>query len=124
MALEAHTPVYGDDGTAVTGANTYYSRPSIIKRLADCSYDLYWTGGGSGNVGTFTVQISNKENPVLTSDTDWKTLTLAVAIVQPNGTNTGDYVDLSDLPFRWVRLKYVNSSGSGTVLGFFCGKGS
>jgi hypothetical protein len=79
---------------------------------------LYW----GANVGTFTVQVSNKPRPVLTSDADWKTLTLAIPIVQPNGSNTGDYVDLSWLPFEWVRLKYVNASGTGTINAFFVGK--
>lgn len=99
------------NGVAVSGTNTYYGSPFRLGSLWDASYDLYW----GTNVGTFTVWVSNKPEPSLANDNDWKQLTLAVAIVQPNGSNTGDFLDLTDLPAVWVRLKYVNSSGTGTI---------
>lgn len=105
-------------GVAVSSTNTYYGEKSSLKTLRHASYDFYW----GTNVGTITIQVSNKERPDESSDTDWKTLTLAVAITQPNGSNTGDFVDLSELPAIWVRPKYVNSSGSGTLYGWFFGR--
>ena len=107
------------DGVAVSSTSTYYSAKTNKLTSPLFGYDLYW----GTNVGTFTVQISNKRDPVESSDSDWKTVTLATAIVQPNGSNTGDYVDLTDLPFKWVRLKYVNASGTGTIYAYVCGSG-
>jgi hypothetical protein len=105
------------DGVAVSATSTYYSAKTNKRRCPSFSYDLYW----GTNVGTFTVQCSNKKEPNEANDNDWKTMTLATAIVQPTGSNTGDYADLSDLPFRWVRLKYVNASGTGTIYAFASG---
>lgn len=118
------TDVYGTagggalTGTAVSSTNTYYSLASNLQAFRFAAYDLYW----GTNVGTFTVQVSNKANPITTSDADWKSLTLARPITQPSGVTGGDYVDLSNLPFKWVRLKYVNASGSGNIQAFLFGK--
>lgn len=108
------------DGVAVSGTNTYYSTPVYKRDLQSVALDLYW----GANVGTFTVQVSNKKNPNLANDSDWKTLTLATAISQPSGSNSGDFVDLSDLPSLWVRLKYVNASGTGTIFAYASGQGA
>jgi hypothetical protein len=101
-------------GTAVSSTNTYYSLATDLSVLKNASYDVYW----GTNVGTFTVQVSNKRAPVTSSDADWKALSLARPITQPSGTSGGDYVDLSWLAFKWVRLKYVNISGSGNIQAF------
>lgn len=108
------------DGVAVSGTNTYYSTPVDKKSIQSAGLDFYW----GTNVGTFTIWISNKKNPSLANDNDWKQVTLAVPMTQPSGSNTGDYVDLSDLPFRWVRVKYVNSSGTGTIYCYASGQGA
>lgn len=105
-------------GTAVSSTTTYYSGATDTNAIKNPSYDLYW----GTNVGTFTVQVSNKSKPVLSSDADWKAITLTRPITQPSGVAGGDYVDLSGLPFRWVRLKYVNASGSGNIQAFLFGK--
>jgi hypothetical protein len=106
------------DGVAVSATNTYYGEPVDKGSVPWAGLDFYW----GTNVGTFTIQVSNKPAPVLTTDNDWKTLTLATPMTQPSGANTGDYVDLSDLPFRWVRVKYVNASGTGTIYCFISGQ--
>jgi hypothetical protein len=108
------------NGVAVSGTGTYYGTPVNLAIAQDLSYDLYW----GVNVGTFTVWVSNKIKPGLTNDNDWKLITLATAITQPTGSNTGDYVDLAGLPFRWCRLKYVNTSGSDTIHAYVASKGT
>jgi hypothetical protein len=126
MAASATSSVYitpgpggASDGTAVTGTNTYYSAPSDLRGLSMPSYDLYWTGTVAG---TFSVMVSNKPSPSMANDADWKTLALGTAIVQPAGSAAGDYIDLAPFPFRWVRLKYVNASGSGNVFAYVVAK--
>lgn len=108
------------DAVAVSATSTYYSTPTSLKLLRHAAYTLHWTGTPTG---TFTVWASNKPSPSLTDDTDWVNLSLARAITQPAGTASKDYVDVSDDPFLWSRLKYVNASGSGTITSYFTGKG-
>ena len=106
-------------GVAVSGTTTYYSDITDVSSILNPSYHLEWTGTPTG---TFTIQGSNKENPNPASDADWFTPTLAVAIVQPAGTASKDFVDLTGWPFRKVRLKYVNASGSGVIHAHVAGK--
>jgi len=112
--------VSGDtNGVAVSGTTTYYSDITDVSSVLNPSYHLEWTGTPTG---TFTVWGSNKENPVAANDNDWFNPTLAVAINQPAGSASKDFVDLTSWPFRKVRLKYVNASGSGTISAFVAGK--
>lgn len=107
------------NGAAVTGAMTVYSDPTDVARILNPSYHLEWSGTPTG---TFTVWGSNKVDPKLADDSDWFNPTLAVAIVQPAGTASKDFVDLAGWPFRKMRLKYVNASGTGVVNAFVAGK--
>jgi len=107
------------DNVAVTGTNTYYGQESSIERIANLSYHLVWD---STITGTFTVWVSNVEAPILTTDADWVQLTLATAITQPAGASGKDWVDLSWVPARWIRVKYVNASGSANIWAYAVGK--
>jgi hypothetical protein len=107
------------DGVAVSGALTFYSDMTDVSSILNPSYHLVWTGTPTG---TFTVWGSNKEDPNPANDNDWFNPTLAVAIVQPAGSASKDFVDLSGWPFRKVRLKYVNSASTGVINAFVAGK--
>jgi hypothetical protein len=106
------------NGVAVSGVATVRSDPTNINRILIAGYQLFWTGTLAG---TFTVQVSNKLNPDPATDSDWSDIALDKAIVQPAGSASKDYVDLSLLPFVWMRLKYVNASGSGNIFAFVGG---
>ena len=105
---------------AVTGTNTYYSSKTSLSGLVNLSYHLSWTGT---TAGTFTVQVSNVASPAEDDDDDWIDLTLDDAITQPAGSAGKFGVDLSEVGFEWIRLKYVNASGTGTVTAIVKGKG-
>lgn len=105
---------------AVTGTNTYRGGKSSMKLLGKGSYQFLWTGTPTG---TLTIQVSNKPTPDDATDTDWTTLTLAVAITQPAGAAGSEFVGLDGLEALWVRPRYVNASGSGAVVAWFTGKG-
>lgn len=107
------------NGVAVSGTTVYYSDLTDVSGILNPSYHLEWSGTPTG---TFTIWGSNKENPILTSDADWFNPTLAVAIVQPAGSASKDFVDLTSWPFRKVRVKYVNASGTGTINAYVAGK--
>lgn len=105
-------------GFTAAGTSVYRSARTAIHSLANAAYQFLW----AALTGTIIIQVSNKPEPSLLTDTDWTTLPLAVAITQPNGSNTGDIVDLSGVPYRWVRAKYTNTSGTGTLEGWVSGK--
>lgn len=107
------------NGVAVSGTTTYYSDVTDVSRILNPSYHLEWSGAPTG---VFTVQGSNKDSPNPASDADWFNPPLAIAIVQPAGSASKDFVDLSGWPFRKVRLKYVNASGTGVINAFVAGK--
>lgn len=106
------------NGVALSGVATARSDATNINRIMSAGYQLFWTGTLAG---VFTVQVSNKPNPDPATDADWSDLALDKAIVQPAGSASKDYVDLSSLPFCWMRLKYVNASGNGSIFAFVGG---
>lgn len=110
----------GQNGVAVSSTTVYRSTRTNLRTVNNASYQLRW----GTNVGTFVVQVSNHPDPAEATDTDWDTAPLDIAITQPTGSNTGDIVDLSGLPYTWVRLKYTNASGTGTIHAWVSGKGA
>jgi hypothetical protein len=109
----------GTNGVAVTNTGTTYSDITDVSSILNPSYHLEWSGTPTG---TFTVWGSNKENPIAANDNDWFNPPLAVAISQPAGSASKDFVDLSGWPFRKMRLKYVASAGAGVINAFVAGK--
>lgn len=105
---------------SVTGSNSYYTDATELPRMQNVSYHHEWTGTPSG---AFSFWISNKPDPGIADDTDWVELTLATPPTDPAGSAGKTAVDLNQIPYRWIRAKYVNASGSGTWSSWFMGKG-
>lgn len=110
--------VFGN--VAVSSTNAYRGFKISLYNTSQASCQLIWTGTPTG---TFIIQVSNKPAPVESTDTDWTTLSLAVAITQPAGSASNDFVDLSTLPARWARPKYTNASGTGNIQAWCTAKG-
>lgn len=89
---------------AVSSTNTYTSASTDLNQLHNVGLDVRFTGTMAG---TFSVLCSN-DNSVFTA------LTFTPAITQPSGSNLNFLVDLNQVPFRYVKVQYVNSTGSGT----------
>jgi hypothetical protein len=109
----------GVDGVSVSGTTTYYSAAVNTHGINNPSAHLQWTGTPTG---AFTVWGSNKPSPGLADDSDWFSPPLGAAIAQPAGGASKDFVDLSGWSFEWLRIKYVNASGTGVVHSFMAGK--
>lgn len=67
--------------------------------------EVTWT---STAIGTLSVMVSN-------SGINFYALTFSPVLAQPAGTAGGYAVDLNQLPFKFIMLRYVNSSGSGVL---------
>lgn len=101
------------NGVAVSGTSTYYSE--MWGGMGAEGYDLQvvWSGDPTG---TLTLQVSNVPNPNEANDTDWVTTT-ETTMVNPAGSASKFRVVTMTSPGK-KRLKYVNSSGSGTLTGY------
>jgi len=97
---------------AVSSTNTYTSVSTDVNQLHNIGLDVRILGTMTG---TFSVLGSN-DNQVFTA------LTFAPAIVQPSGSNTTFLLDLNQFPFRYLKVQYVNASGSGTLTSLMSAK--
>lgn len=67
--------------------------------------EVTWSGTPTG---TISVMVSN-------SGINFYTLTFNPILAQPAGSASGYAIDLNQLPFKYMLIEYVNSSGSGTL---------
>ena len=95
-------------------AGTNYSWP-WSGRLAD-GYGLHVNCTGT-LTGTFTLWMSDKQKPDLSSDTDWVQDT-GFTPTNPAGGVAKFRDDGGNAKSEWKRLKYVHASGSGTITAF------
>lgn len=89
----------------MSGTNTIYSNIIDLSRMDNVGLEVNWTGTP---VGTFSVLGSN-------SGANFYALTFDPALGQPNGSAGGYLIDLTQYPFKYILLEYVNSSGSGNL---------
>lgn len=107
---------------SVSGTNTYTSSVTHILNLDDIGIQLNATGTPNG---TFSIQVSidyvqDAEGNVLNAG-NWVPITgVSPALT---GAAAQIYVDLNELSAPWIRVQYTNSSSSGVINGFICGKG-
>jgi hypothetical protein len=97
------------DAVAVTGTNTYHSPVSEVSQQHNIGLDITFTGT---MIGTLTVEGCNAQEG---KPQVFKALTFNPALSQPSGSNLSYLVNVNQFPFRYFRVSYVNSSGSGTL---------
>lgn len=96
---------YQFNATAVSGTTTYHSDATDINQLHNAGLDVTFTGTMTG---TFTVECCN-------DNVNFKSLTFSPSLAQPTGSSTSYLVDLNQVPWQYLRVSYVNASGSGTI---------
>lgn|SRR5574343_709044 len=98
------------------------SDPTNIQFLDNISIQLNFTGTPTG---TFSVQGSldyQQTSPFAKAATgNWIDLTLSPSPAA-SGSASQILLDLNQLSFPWIRVKYTRSSGSGTLNAFISGK--
>lgn len=104
---------YTEDGVAASSTDTYYSN-----KMAPGSDDLGFTLQTTGTLtGTFTLWLSDKDHPSLADDADW-VQAAGPTFTNPAGSTTKVKYGIEGLEFAWARVKYVNASGTGNLLGY------
>lgn len=82
-----------------------YSQIIDISRMDNQGLEITWTGTPTG---VFEVMVSN-------SGLSFYALTFNPVLGQPAGAAGGYAVDLNQLPFTYMMLRYTNASGSGVL---------
>lgn len=102
------------EGVAASSTNTYYSKPWAANNR---SWGLHVQTTGT-LTGTWTLWASDKKHPDLTSDTDWVDTSAHADFVETNpaGSTTNWRVNSTLIKATWLRLKYVNASGTGNII--------
>lgn len=126
MAESFSQGVYGASGTTVTSTNTYNSTAIHIKRHQDVSFVVAATETVATLGGTLKVQVSNSTRSAVDGGTaTWVQYTDLTAIGSGVSVSTGTItvsgtqtfaIELADLSFQWVRLQWVNATGTGTLV--------
>jgi hypothetical protein len=110
LPLNANTQGYGSIpsgvATGVMGStNTIYSNILDISKMDNQGLEVTWTGDPTG---VFSVMVSN-------SGITFYALTFNPVTAQPAGAAGGMALDMNQLPFKYMMLKYVNASGTGVL---------
>jgi|SRR5665213_1229874 len=93
---------------AMASTNVIYSQILDISKMDNQGLEVTWTGTPTG---TFQVVVSN-------SGISFYALTFTPALSQPAGSAGGYAVNLNQLPFKYMMLKYTNASGSGSLTAY------
>lgn len=101
-------------GVAATGTNTYYS--DKFDPLGE-GFGLHVETTGT-LTGTWTLWKSDRAFPDPANDNDWVDISTHADFTKTNpaGAATKWAVNSTALRARYFRLKYVNTSGTGTLL--------
>lgn len=97
---------------SMTGTTVITSNPTNIQNLDNIGLQIAWTGTP---VGTLEIQCS-------IDGVNYDALSFGPPITQPAGTAARFLVNLTELPYPWIRVQYTNASGSGSLTAFICGK--
>lgn len=107
--LPTHNPGGSTPSGVVSGVmastNTIYSQIIDLSKMDNVGLEVTWTGTPTG---TLTVNVSN-------SGLNFYALTFNPSLTQPTGSADGIAINLNQLPFKYMMLKYINASGSGVL---------
>lgn len=96
----------------MTGTDVITSNPTNIQNLDNIGLQIAWTGTA---IGVIEIQCS-------IDGVTFMDLSFGPPIAQPAGVDGGYLVNLTELPYPLIRVKYTNASGTGTLSAWICGK--
>ncbi len=99
------------ESRAISGAGTVQSRPFLLKGLQNVGFEV---DVGAGITGTVTVRCSNSYNPN-TGTGNWVPYTLVSPPPALSGSAATFLIDMNQIPFKYIELALITSSGSGTI---------
>jgi hypothetical protein len=103
-----NSPKSGVLAGVMSSTNTIYTNILGLRQTDNQGIELTWTGDPTG---TLSVMVSN-------SGINFYSLTFDPSLSQPSGSAAGLVIALTAIPFQYMFLQYVNSSGSGTITAY------
>lgn len=102
------------------GANNMTGTAAVVSVVLNMEHydsvglEADWTGTPTG---TFQLEGSNRYDPATDPNitTPFRAITLASPPANPAGSASGWLLDLNQIPFKWIRLRYTNASGTGKL---------
>jgi hypothetical protein len=98
------------EAQAVTGTNSYDSTVTDVEQVDRVTYSIFWT---SSPVGTIQVQVSDDQS-------NWQVLQFG-STINIDGTETDHRIEINQVNFKFCKLVYTNTSGSGVLNAFIHG---
>ena len=96
-----------------------FDNPTNIDFLDNAGLQLFWDTGGTP-LGVFEVWVSNdpgNTNPQANVPVvNWTKLDFGNTIAI-NSSDTSHIINMNQLPFSWIAVKYTRTSGTGTISG-------
>lgn len=99
---------FTDDGDL---AQSVTSDAKWLGHIANYSIQLI-VSGGTAPTGSFTLEASNDATDNAANVSNWATVSSSSIGITDNGTV---FWNVSDCGYKWVRVRYTRSSGSGTI---------
>lgn len=96
----------------MTSTNTLTSVATFIANLDNIGLQVVWTGTPTG---TLSVLVSP-------DDVSYDALTFNPPLTQPAGAGGRYWVNMSQLASFYIKVQYVNASGTGVLNVKICGK--
>lgn len=111
--------------SAMTGTTTIYSQVLKVQNLDNVGLEVVWTGTPTGIISVLVANADlpspstySATNPIPSQNA----LTFNPSLAQPSGSAGGYVINLNQLPFYLVQIKYTNTSGTGVLKVYPSGK--
>jgi hypothetical protein len=95
-------------GGAMASTNTIYSNIVDVSKMDNVGIEYAWSGTPTG---TLSILVSN-------SGINFTALVFSPVLTQPAGSASSGLASISQFPFKYIYLKYVNVSGAGTLTAY------
>lgn len=105
QSVAGNSPSNGSTAGTMTGTNTIYTNIVGIRQMDNVGLEITYTGTPTGVI---SVMVSN-------SGIVFYPLTFSPALTQPAGAAGGYSVALMAIPFQYMYVQYVNTSGTGSI---------
>ena len=104
-ANQSQTVASGVVSGVMTSTNVIYSQVVDVSKMDNVGLEVTWSGNPTG---VFQIMVSNSGN-------HFYALTFNPVLAQPSGSAGGYAVNLNQIPFKFLMLQYINTSGSGLL---------
>ena len=94
-------------------SGTLTSQSVPVQYESNIGIQLVFTGSPTG---TFTVQASN-------DNLNWETMTFSEGAISASGSGSSHALSVKGFGFKWIRVVYTFSSGTGVLNGNLTAKG-